>query len=122
MIEFDWDEGTLTKLEKVRVSGRNFTIDEVESVFTDPNRVLVTSYPDEKTGEPRYRATGLSNQNRVISVIFVLRDGQIRIFNVWQAKQTALKKYHGQTTDIEAKAAVRTETNNNCEGDQSSGE
>lgn len=120
---FQWDAGNLTKLELVHKSGRNFTIDEAESVFADPDRLIETASPDNKTGEQRYKATGLSNQNRVISVIFVLRVGQIRIFNVWKAKQTALKNYHAQTTDPGGEETVRGKaTATDSEGDQPSGE
>lgn len=116
-MQFEWDEGNRMKVEKVRASGRDFTIDETESVFDDPDRLLETSYPDEKTGEPRYKVTGLSNQNRVINVILVFRDGQIRIFNVWKAKQTSLKKYHAQTNDTGREETVRSETDTDEEGD-----
>jgi len=121
-MEFYWDEGNLNKLEKVRNSGRNLTVDETESVFVDPDRLLMTSYPDEKTGEARYKVTGLSNQNRVISVIFVIRDGKIRIFNVWKAKQTALREYYAQTTNPRGEETVRGETDADPEGDRTSGE
>ena len=118
-MQFQWDAGNLAKLETVNKSGRTFTIDETESAFSDPNRVIETSYPDSATGEARYKLTGLSNQNQVICVIFVLRDGQIRIFNVWKAKQTALRNYHAQTTDSGGEKTVRGETTaTDGEGDQ----
>lgn len=119
---FQWDAGNLNKLDQVKQSGRNVTVDEIESVFSDPDHLTETSYPDPKTGEPRYKITGLSNLNRVISVIFVLRDGQIRVFNVWRAKQTALKNYYGQTTDTRGEEAARAETDPHGQGDQSPGE
>ncbi len=115
-MEFEWDEGNLSKLEKVRTSGRNLTVDEIESVFEDSNRLFRTSYPDAKTGEPRYKVTGPSNQNRLISVIFVIRDGKIRIFNAWKAKQTALKEYYAQTTDTGREETVRAKTDPDFEG------
>ena len=119
---FQWDVGNLTKLDKVKRSGRDLTVDEIESVFTDPDRLIETSYPDSKTGEPRYKVTGLSNLNRVISVIFVLRDGQIRVFNGWKAKQTTLKNYYGQTTHTGREEATRGETDTHGPGDQPPGE
>jgi len=122
LMPFQWDAGNLTKLDNVKRSGRDLTVDEIESVFADPDRLIETSYPDSKTGEPRYKVTGLSNLNRVISVIFVLRDGQIRVFNGWRAKQTTLKNYHGQTTDTGGEEATRVETNADSQGDQSPGE
>lgn len=108
-MQFQWDAGNIAKLEKVRNSGRNMTVDEIESVFADPDRLIETASPDDKTGEQRYKATGLSNQNRVISVIFVIRNGEFRIFNVWKTKQTTLKKYHAQTTDTRGEEAIRSE-------------
>ncbi|MFD1145493.1 BrnT family toxin [Larkinella insperata] len=96
---FQWDAGNLEKLEKVRASGRFFTVGELESVFDDPEQLVETSYPDERTGEPRYRIIGQSNQNRVISVIFVLRGekgDEIRIINAWKTKQAPLKRYYEQ--------------------------
>ncbi|GAB4019284.1 BrnT family toxin [Spirosoma koreense] len=116
-MEFEWDEGNLTKFDKIRSSGRNLTVDESESVFDDPKRLFRTSYPDEKTGEPRYRVTGLSNQNRIISVIFVIRAGKIRIFNAWKAKQTALKEYYAQTTDPGREETIRGEADPDFTGD-----
>lgn len=118
---FQWDAGNLAKLDQVKQSGRNLSVDEIESVFSDPNRLIETSYADEKTGEPRYKVTGLSNLNRVINVIFVLRDGQIRVFNVWKAKQTALKNYYGQTTDTRREEAARGKADADSQGDQPPG-
>ena len=116
-MQFEWDEGNQVKVEKIRISGWDFAVDETESAFADPKRLIETSYSDGKTGELRYKVTGLSNQNRVISVIFVVRDGQIRIFNVWKAKQTTLKKYYAQTTDTGGEETARGETDTGSKGD-----
>lgn len=64
--------------------------------------------------------TGVSNQMRVLCVIFVVRDGVIRIFNVWRAKQTALKKYYAEETNDEA-AAARNQANTDPNGDKPAG-
>lgn len=116
-MEFQWDAGNLTKLEKICSSGRDLTVDEIESVFDDPHRLIESSYPDTQTNESRYKVTGLSNQNRVISVIFVIRNGEIRIFNVWKTKQTTLKRYYAQTTDTRREEATRSEAEPNGERD-----
>ena len=108
-MQFQWDEGNLAKFDKILGSGRTFTVDETESIFNDTHRLIETSYPDEYTNEARYKITGLSNQNRVISVIFVIRAGTIRIFNVWKAKQTALNNYHAQKTDPRTEESARGE-------------
>jgi len=92
--EFEWDSGNLTKMEAVLRSGRFFTREEMESIFDDPLRIVETTDPDPITGETRLIAFGLSNQGQVISVIFVLRNRRIRIFNVWKTKGNKLKRHH----------------------------
>ena len=114
---FEWDNGNLSKLEKVRVSGRHFTIDEIESVFDDPEGMVDDGHSDPKTREARYKLTGLSNQNRVLSVIFVFREDKIRIFNVWRAKQTTLKQYYAQKADPGTEETVRAEADADGSGD-----
>lgn len=71
-----------------------FTREEMESVFADPFRIVETTHPDPITGETRYIAYGRSIEEQVISVIFVVRNRRIRIFNVWKTKGSKLKRYH----------------------------
>lgn len=93
---FEWDAGNLAKLDLIRDSGRIFYQDEIESVFDDTNQLIILSYPDAQTGEERYLLRGLSNQSRVLSVIFVVRPpgDRIRVINVWRTKGAKLKEYH----------------------------
>lgn len=65
-------------MDAVRRSGRFFTREEMESVFADPFRIVETTQPDPITGETRYIAYGRSIEERVISVIFVVRNRRIR--------------------------------------------
>ena len=97
--QFEWDSGNLSKLELVRKSGRLIYREEIESVFTDPNRLINKSYLDPISGEQRYIAIGNSNQNQVLSVVFVVRNGKIRVFNVWRTKGAKLKTYHEKRTN-----------------------
>jgi uncharacterized DUF497 family protein len=94
----EWDEGNLSKLELVRQSGRVFYQDEIESIFNDANQLITLTYSDPKTGEERYMIRGISNQNRVVSVIFVVRQpgDRIRVLNVWKTKGSKLKEYNEQ--------------------------
>lgn len=99
MFRFEWDSGNLEKLDKVRASGRDFTQDELESAFYDPNQIIGETYSDEISGEPRYICIGMSNLNRVINVVFVKRtdaDGEpkLRIFNASKTKGNKLKTYN----------------------------
>ncbi len=99
MFRFEWNFGNLQKLEKVKASGRDFTRDELESIFNDTNKIIGETTTDPISGEQRYICIGLSNLSRVLSVIFVSRidsDGEptIRIFNGWKTKGSKLKLYH----------------------------
>lgn len=73
MFRFEWDTGNLEKLNKVRASGRDFTQDELESAFHDPDKIIGETYADDISDEPRYICIGMSNLNRVINVVFVKR-------------------------------------------------
>ncbi len=94
--QFEWDSGNLTKMALIRQSGREIAVAEVESVFADPFKLTQLSYPDPNSAEPRYLTWGMSNQNRVISVIFVARANKIRVVNTWKTKGTKLKEYHAE--------------------------
>ncbi|GAB3953820.1 hypothetical protein GCM10028805_38310 [Spirosoma harenae] len=95
---FEWDDGNLAKLKQVQESGRIFYVEEIESVFADPNQIVTLTYSDPKTDEERYEIRGMSNQNQVLTVIFVVRQpgDRIRPINVWRTKQTKLKEYESQ--------------------------
>lgn len=113
VVKFQWDQGNLDKLELVRQSGRYFTVDELESVFTDPFKYLKETYPDPVSNEKRYIMIGTTNQNQVVSVVFVFKgilNDKIRIFNCWKTKGSVLKEYHAQKTDRESEEGTRPET------------
>ncbi len=80
-IEFDWDDGNLRKLN-VTNANRKISKEEFESVFDDPEIIIQEN--KYKGGEKRYQAYGLSNQGRLIFVIFALRDNKIRYVTAWQ--------------------------------------
>lgn len=115
--EFEWDSGNLTKMDAVRRSGRFFTREEMESVFADPFRRVETTHPDPITGETRYIAYGRSSEEQVISVIFVIRNRRIRIFNVWKTKGRKLKHYHEKANASQPQEQVRDVRNPESEGD-----
>ena len=100
-IEFEWDSGNLKKMDLIRKSGREFTIQELESVFYDDSAITEKTTFDFITGEQRYIIYGKSNQNSVICVMFVVRNHKIRIFNFWKAKGSKLKKYNEKIRRME---------------------
>ncbi len=101
MIEFEYDEGNLSKFQKVKISGRNISLNELESIFEDSFCITDYSYPDSLTFEERFITFGMSNQNRILTVIYVIRDGKIRPFNVWETKRARLKQYYEERQKLE---------------------
>ncbi len=89
--EFDWDLGNLHKINIVNKE-RGFSIDEIESVFGDSKHYLEPTYTGDN-GEKRYLCVGKSVKNRVVTIVFTLRNGKIRPFNAWKTKGSKLKKY-----------------------------
>lgn len=99
--QFEWDNANLAKIDLVKKSGRIFSINEIESVFEDENKHFEESYPDVLTNEQRYQVTGKSNKGIILIITFVFRNRKIRVFNVWRAKQTKLKKYNEKVRNLE---------------------
>lgn len=99
MIEFDWDIGNLSKLDLVAKSGRKYYPDEVESVFYDEYKIIGTATEDPISGEKRFYVIGQSNLNNILVVIFVARNGKVRIFNAWKAKGAKLKQYNNEKNE-----------------------
>lgn len=96
MIDFDWDSGNLSKLDLVVKSGRKYYPDEIESVFYDEYKIIGTAKEDLISGEKRFYAIGQSSLKNILVVIFVVRNGKIRVFNAWKAKGAKLKKYNNE--------------------------
>lgn len=91
MIEFQWDEGSIKHVIQ-DYPDRDNSISEVESVFADPYALIKFSRlgPD---GEERFQAVGLSNRFRICSVVYVIRNGQIRPISCWPSKAKVRNEY-----------------------------
>jgi uncharacterized DUF497 family protein len=99
--QFEWDNANIAKIALVKKSGRIFSINEIESVFEDENKFFEESYPDVLTNESRFQVIGRSNKDNILIITFVFRNGKVRIFNVWKAKQSKLKKYNEKVRNLE---------------------
>ena len=86
-MQFDWDTANLHKLNIVNAE-RGIAKDEIESVFEDPFRVERLNKSETET---RFETIGLSNQNRLIIVIFTKRNGKIRYVTAWQVGKASKK-------------------------------
>jgi uncharacterized DUF497 family protein len=101
MIEFEYDYGNLAKFQKVKASGRDIALEELESIFEDQFCITDYSSLDSLTFEERFITFGMSNQNQVLTVIYVIREGKIRPFNVWKTKRAKLKQYYEERQKLE---------------------
>lgn len=92
MTDFQWDSGNIQHIIYDHPERGN-TVAEVESVFSDghlsvsPNLTTI----DE---ESRFKAIGISNQGRVLVIVFVVRNDLIRPISCWPANQQVRKRYY----------------------------
>ena len=90
-MKFQFDSGNTRHLFTDHPE-RNNSREEIESVFADPKFVgsLNRITP---SGEERFHGVGTSNQNRVLYVVFVVRNGEIRPFSCRPASKEERKSY-----------------------------
>ncbi|WP_097126367.1 BrnT family toxin [Spirosoma fluviale] len=75
-LPFQWDSGNKKHVTE-DYPERGNTIEEVESLFADSDFKPLPDRIDSR-GEQQYHSVGLSNQNRLLYVVFSIRNGQIR--------------------------------------------
>ena len=83
---FDWDDGNLTKnwiAHRVRPA-------ECEEVFFN-RPVLLMADAAHSTAEPRYAVLGHTNAHRLLSVVFAVRRGEVRVIS---ARPMSRKERH----------------------------
>ena len=91
MPEFQWDSGNIKHVIQDYPERAN-SIEEVESLFNDPNFQPVPDRIDSR-GEQQYSGVGRSNQNRLLFVAFSVRNGQIRPISCRPAGRKARDNY-----------------------------
>ncbi len=91
---FEWDAGNSDKnLKSHNVSDR-----EAEEVFVN-RPILFTDDRAHSTLEPRYVALSKSNGNRLLSVVFTIRQGNlIRVISAHDMSKKNRQKYGTQST------------------------
>ncbi|QJD81018.1 BrnT family toxin [Spirosoma rhododendri] len=107
MILFQWDDGN-TKHILRDYPERDNSISEVESVFADPF-VMIKEVRSSNDGEARFQAVGLSNRFRVCSVVFVVRNSQIRPISCWPSKAKVRNQYAENTEKRKQEASGRNQ-------------
>ena len=90
-LQFQWDAGNTSHIID-DYPERGNTTNEIESLFADP---YFSSLPDrvDSRGEQQYNAVGDSNQNRLLYVVFSIRNGYIRPISCRPASRKERNRY-----------------------------
>ena len=91
MLDFQWDMGNESHIVDAYPSRAN-TIEEVESLFYDPAPLALPD-PEHSGQEERFKLVARSNQNRILLVVYVIRNGQIRLISCRPASQNERNRY-----------------------------
>jgi uncharacterized DUF497 family protein len=90
-LPFQWDAGNIRHVIN-EYPERGNTIDEIESLFSDSTFVPRPDRIDSR-GEQQYNAVGRSNQNRLLYVVFSVRNNEIRPISCRPASQKERNRY-----------------------------
>jgi uncharacterized DUF497 family protein len=87
---FEWDP----EKERANVAKHGIDFDEAASVFTDP---LAQWEPDKgfHSGEERFVAIGWSYSQRLVVVVFTVRETHVRIISARKPTRHEAKAYEG---------------------------
>jgi hypothetical protein len=91
-LEFEWDpQKAAANLAKHKVS-----FEEAATVFADPLGGIVTD-PRHSSGEERFALLGLSQERRLLTVMYVERGGAVRIISARPATRPERRNYEEST-------------------------
>ena len=88
-IEFDPNKAALNPINHEGV-----TFEEAKQVLLDP--YALTKEDIDAQGEQRFISLGMGAKNRVLVVVWTLRDDTIRLISAWKANQPQRKHYERQ--------------------------
>lgn len=91
MLDFQWDMGNQAHIID-HYPRRENTIQEVESLFTDPAPLALPD-PAHSGQEDRFKLVARSNRNRLLLVVYVIRNGLIRPISCRPASQNERNRY-----------------------------
>jgi uncharacterized protein len=88
-LEFEWNEEKAQRnLKKHAVS-----FDEAISVFADPLAITIADPDHSSNIETRYIDIGISNNKRILVVVYIERNNKIRIISCRRATKYELEHY-----------------------------
>lgn len=90
-MQFEWDSHNLKHVIEDHPERKN-TVEEVESVFDDPNLVMKTGIRSDD--EQRFHALGIGNSQVIKVVVFTINEGLIRPVSCWPANKQTIRYYY----------------------------
>ena len=88
-IEFDPDKAAANPLNHEGV-----TFDEAKAVLLDP--YALSREDSEANNEQRFITLGMGAKNRILIVVWTLRDETVRLISAWKANQPQRRHYEQQ--------------------------
>ncbi len=88
-IIFEWHDDKFEMVYK----GREISFEEVCSVFLDPNEITTEDRRFDYD-EVRYLTIGMSNQIRLLAVVWTYREGTHRIVTAFEPSKSQITRYN----------------------------
>jgi len=92
-IEFDPDPDP-DKAAANPLNHEGVTFDEAKAVLLDP--YALTREDSEANNEQRFITLGMGAKNRILIVVWTLRDETVRLISAWKANQPQRRHYEQQ--------------------------
>ena len=74
---FDWDKGNSNK----NFHAPNVSDGEAEEIFFNLPLKIAQDYRHSTNGETRFQALGITDENRLLSIVFTIRRSKIRVIS-----------------------------------------
>ena len=88
-IQFEWDKGNIDK----NLTKHKVTIEEAEQVFYNEPSVLIEEGVRSRSVEKRFLILGRSDKERLLGIIFTVREEKIRIISARPMSRKERKQY-----------------------------
>ena len=82
------------KPQRIRLNMKGVSFEEASVVLLDP--YVLTREDVDAIGEARFFSLGMGARNRILLVVWTLRDERIRLISAWKAKQPQRRRYEQQ--------------------------
>lgn len=85
MIEFEWDQANIAHLKRHRVTPREFE----QAMQNDPVELDF----EDTDGEERVSAVGVTDEGRLLFLVWTPRNGKVRAITAYKAGPLATKEW-----------------------------